>query len=81
MADALARLRELREHFRDIFAKPGRSVSDRPPASESPGPLAALLREVALAVRSLACSERPDLVDRIDAALRESSAERGGEER
>jgi hypothetical protein len=54
----------LREH-----AEPGPSVSGSLPNEPSESTPKELLREVALAVRSLACSERPDLVDRIDAAL------------
>jgi hypothetical protein len=49
-----------------------------PPASESPGPLAALLRE---ARDALSPYYDEGLLARIDAALRESSAERGGEEK
>jgi hypothetical protein len=96
MADALAkRLRELRENVPAYLpAKPGRSVSGRPPASESPGPLAALqgavrrlLPYVESSIELLADEAEPDEIEdardavtAARAALRESSAERGGEE-
>jgi hypothetical protein len=75
-----------------IRAHAGRSVSDRPPASESPGPLAALreavrrlLPYVESSVELLADEAEPDEIEdardavtAARAALRESSAERGG---